>query len=129
MEINSEEVRVGTGKQTKKRGRRRKDEVVVSFQEKDRSKYYVDVSKEDEQNELIKSYLKQANQKTYGREIILKDLVLLLLPRLTTKDIEKLQEQSLSEMEKVSRALDEHNRKSEKKLTLGEFLVKRLALQ
>ncbi len=47
-------------------------------------------------------------------------------PKLTAKDLEKIQEGSLSEMERVQRFLDEHNQKNETKLTLGEFLVKKL---
>jgi hypothetical protein len=51
------------------------------------------------------------------------------LPKLTPKDLEKIQENSLSEMERVQRALDEYNRRAEMKLSLGEFLVKKLSLQ
>ncbi len=112
----------------KKRGRRKKDEAQEQHEPKDQNKYFIDVSKNKEQRELIQNILNQANNKNYGREIILKDLVLIALPKITAKDIEKLQESSLSEMERVSMALDEYNKKSEVKLTLGEFLVKKLAL-
>ncbi len=112
----------------KKRGRRKKDEAQEQHEPKDQNKYFIDVSKNKEQRELIQNILNQANNKNYGREIILKDLVLIALPKITVKDIEKLQESSLSEMERVSMALDEYNKKSEVKLTLGEFLVKKLAL-
>jgi len=112
----------------KKRGRRKKDEAQEQHEPKDQNKYFIDVSKNKEQRELIQIILNQANNKNYGREIILKDLVLIALPKITAKDIEKLQESSLSEMERVSMALDEYNKKSEVKLTLGEFLVKKLAL-
>ncbi len=112
----------------RKRGRRKKDEVQEQYEPKDQNKYFIDVSKNKDQRELIQNILNQANNKNYGREIILKDLVLIALPKITTKEIEKLQENSLSEMERVSMALDEYNKKSEVKLTLGEFLVKKLAL-
>jgi len=112
----------------KKRGRRKKDEAQEQHEPKDQNKYFIDVSKNKEQRELIQNILNQSNNKNYGREIILKDLVLIALPKITTKEIEKLQESSLSEMERVSMALDEYNKKSEVKLTLGEFLVKKLAL-
>ncbi len=114
--------------QKRKRGRRKKDEVQEQYEPKDQNKYFIDVSKNKDQRELIQNILNQANNKNYGREIILKDLVLIALPKITTKEIEKLQESSLSEMERVSMALDEYNKKSEVKLTLGEFLVKKLAL-
>lgn len=114
--------------QKRKRGRRKKDEVQEQYEPKDQNKYFIDVSKNKDQRELIQNILNQANNKNYGREIILKDLVLIALPKITAKEIEKLQENSLSEMERVSMALDEYNKKSEVKLTLGEFLVKKLAL-
>ncbi|MFN3453798.1 MAG: hypothetical protein ACK41T_02485 [Pseudobdellovibrio sp.] len=114
--------------QKRKRGRRKKNEVQEQYEPKDQNKYFIDVSKNKEQRELIQNILNQANNKNYGREIILKDLVLIALPKVTVKEIEKLQESSLSEMERVSMALDEYNKKAEVKLTLGEFLVKKLAL-
>lgn len=114
---------------TKKRGRRKKDEASATSEAKDQEKFFIDVSKDKKQKDLIQSILNQANNKNYGKEIILKDLVLIALPKITPKEIERLQENSLSEMERVSRALDEYNKKAELKLTLGEFLVKKLALQ
>lgn len=113
----------------KKKGRRKKNVERTENELKNQDKFFIDVSKNKDQKDLIQGILNQANNKDYGREIILKDLVLISLPKITAKDIEKLQESSLSEMERVSRALDEYNKKSEVKLTLGEFLVKKLALQ
>lgn len=112
----------------KKRGRKRKDEVIDNEIKKDQNKFFVDVSKETENKELISNMLMQANQKDFGREITFKDLVLAALTKLSQKDIEKLQENCLSEMEKVERALSEYNKKNETKLTMGEFLVKRLGI-
>jgi hypothetical protein len=113
----------------RKRGRRKKNSEVEIYEQKDQHKFFIDVSKNKEQRELIQNILNQANNKSYGREIILKDLVLISLPKITVKEIEKLQENSLSEMEKVSKALDDYNKKAEVKLSMGEFLVKKLALQ
>lgn len=118
----------GKGEQKKKRGRRRKDEVVENVIQKDQNKFFVDVSKEIENKELISNMLVQANHKDFGREITFKDLVLAALPKLTQKDIEKVQESCLSEMEKVERALSEFNKKNETKLTMGEFLVRKLGI-
>jgi len=126
---NEEEEKKKEGRIGKKRGRKRKEEREEDIVCRDQNKYFVDVSKDNEHRQVIQGYLKQANQKSYGREIILKDLVLMALPKLSAKDIEKIQENSLSEMERVTRALDEYNSKNELKLTLGEFLVKKLALQ
>ena len=95
---------------------------------KEQNKFFIDVSKDQESKEMILNLLSQINSKSYGREIILKDLVLAALPKLTTKDLERIQESSLTEMEKVERALDEFNKKSDVKLTLGEYLVKKLGI-
>jgi hypothetical protein len=56
----------------------------------------------------------------------LRDLVIHAVPKLNSKDIEKIQDQSLTEMERVKKLLDEHNEKNKTTLTLGEFLVKKL---
>lgn len=76
--------------------------------------------------EQILKMLKTVNNKNYGKELTFKDLAVYAVPKLTTKDLEKIQEGSLSEMERVQRLLDEHNQKNEIKLSLGEFLVKKL---
>lgn len=109
-----------------KRGRKKKHEESTGEEIKEKNKFFIDVSKEPENKELIQNLLSQANNKTYGREIILKDLVLTALPKLQIKDVEKIQEGSLTEMEKVERLLDEYNKKNNLKLELGEFLVKKL---
>lgn len=89
-------------------------------------KFFVDLRSEREVLETILKLLKEANNKSYGREITFKDLVIYGIPKLNSKDLEKIQEQSLTDMERVQKLLDEHNAKSGAKLSLGEFLVKKL---
>jgi phospholipid N-methyltransferase len=113
----------GTGK---KRGRKKKDSSVEIKKEEQQNKFFVDLVKEKEVLEVINKLLEEANNKSYGREITFRDLVIYSVPKLNPKDIEKIQEQSLSEMERVKRLLDEHNEKNKTLLTLGEFLVKKL---
>ncbi len=121
-----EEYGIGIGdKKKERRAKNQKKEVVIK---KEQSKFFVDVSEEKEIRDLIFSILEKANKKEHGREITFKDLCLLALPKITDKDIERLQESSLSEMEKVNRALNEFNQKNSTALTLGEFLVKRLGI-
>jgi hypothetical protein len=112
----------------KKRGPKKKEKNEEIQNKDEQDKFFIDVSKEPENKEFIYKLLGEANNKTYGRKIILKDLLLASIAKLNAKDIEKLQENSLDEMEKVERALDEYNKKAETKLTLGEFLVKRLGI-
>lgn len=114
-----------------KGSRKGRKENVKNHQEievEQQSKFFIDLRKDSENLEMILNVLKEANNKDYGREIILKDLVLAAVPKLTTKDVERIQEQSLTEMERVQRHLDDYNQKNNTKLALGEFLVKKFNL-
>ncbi len=131
--MNSE---LGTGRgeeereEKKKVGRRKKTEEVrndVGIDENsEKSKFFIDVSKEVETRDLIGKLLSEANNKSYGRPIVLKDLIIASIPKLTPKDIERIQENALTDMEKLERLLIEHNEKNKTNLTLPEFLVKKL---
>ena len=115
------------GREGKKRGRKsKKKEGEERIEEK--NKFFVDLGNDQEVLLLIKKLLVEANNKSYGREIIFRDLVINAIPKLNSKDIEKIQDQSLSEMERVKRLLDEHNEKNKTSLSLGEFLVKKLSI-
>lgn len=110
-----------------RRGRKKKDKKPEVNNEVDSQyKFFVDLRHEKEVLEQILKMLKTANNKNYGKELTFKDLAVYAVPKLTAKDLEKIQEGSLSEMERVQRLLDEHNQKNEIKLSLGEFLVKKL---
>lgn len=115
--------------ETKKRGRKKKNDGDKNgfdvSEQIDKSKFFIDVSKETETKELINKLLIEANNKTYGREIIFKDLLIASIPKLTSKDIERIQENALTDMEKIERLLIEHNEKNKTNFTLPEFLVKK----
>ena len=112
------------GRGRKKQGEEKKE--IKDEENNEKSKFFVDVSKEIETRDLIGKLLNEANNKTFGREIILKDLMILALPKLTAKDIERIQENALTDMEKIERLLAEHNEKNKTTMSLGEFLVKKL---
>ena len=95
---------------------------------KEQTKFFVDFSNEKESLNLIFNFLEKCNDKSYGRLILFKDLCQYALSKLNNKDIDKIKDQSLSEMEKVELALIEHNKKTGQALSLGEFLVKRLGI-
>lgn len=114
--------------ENKKRGRKPKNHKKEFSVNQEQTKFFVDMSSDKEALDLIFSHLKKCNEKDYGREILFKDLCLYAVSKLTDKDIEKIQEGSLGEMEKVQRALDEHNKKTGSTLSLGEFLVKKLGI-
>lgn len=110
-----------------KKGRKKKPNIQEKVHdESQQNKFFVDLRHEKEVLEQILKLLEEANNKPYGREILLKDLVVYAVPKLLPKDLEKIQESSLNEMERVQRLLDEHNEKNKTKLSLGEFLVKKL---
>ena len=126
--MDKEEVKANAELVVKKRGRRPKgikDEFILN---KDQTKFFVDLSKDKKILKDIMSLLEQANNKSYGREITFKDLSIYAVKKLNSKDIEKIQENSLSEMEKVERALDDYNSKNGESLSLGEYLVKQLKI-
>lgn len=118
-------------KEKKKAGRGKKkidkDEKVVSVDENgDQSKFFIDVSKDQETVELISKLLVEANNKTFGRKIVLKDLIIGSLPKLTSKDIERIQENSLTDMEVIEKLYHETNEKNKTDLSFAEFLRKKL---
>ncbi|HLE12975.1 MAG: hypothetical protein A2451_12440 [Bdellovibrionales bacterium RIFOXYC2_FULL_39_8] len=110
----------------KTKKRRSKNERVKYELNREQSKFMVDLSSDKIALELVFKLLLESNQKDYGHEITFKELAIFALERLSSKDVEKIQEGSLSEMEKVERALKEFNSKNGTHLSLGEFLVKKL---
>jgi hypothetical protein len=119
------------GGEKKKRGRVKKSvednkNVAETFENVEKSKFFIDVSKEIETRDLIGKLLQEANNKNFGREIVLRDLIIASIPKLTSKDIERIQESALTDMEKIERLLIEHNEKNKTNLSLPEFLVKKL---
>jgi hypothetical protein len=112
----------------KKRGRRPKDAKFEYVLNKEQTKFFVDLSKDEKELMVVQEYLLKANNKNHGGEVLFKDIALFSIGKLTSKDIDRLQENSLSEMEKVQRSLDEYNTKNGVDLSLGEYLLKKLNL-
>ena len=125
-EENGNGIGIKSGSGNGNKARRSKTEKQVYIINKEQTKFFVDASGDKQSLDLIFDLLARCNQKPKGREIIFKDICLLALPKITDKDIERLQESSLSEMEKVQRALEEFNLNNGTNLELGEFLVKKL---
>ena len=103
--------------------KKNKSEYVIN---KERTKFIIDLAKEKKSLEIVFKLLEVANKKDYGNEITFKELAIFALEKITSKDIERIQEQSMSDMEKVERTLNEFNQKNNTKLSLGEFLIKKL---
>ncbi len=124
-EVVNKEKDKGLGK---KRGRKRKDEKMVYELNRGQTKFFVDLSKEKVPLEKVFDLLSKSNEKDYGREVTFKDIALFGIDKITDKDLERLRDGSLSEMEKVDKARDEYNQKNGTSLSMGEFLVKKLSI-
>ncbi len=123
MEVSELEIK---DKKLKKRGRKPKNEKRVIEINREQTKFYIDLSRDKKIREKLFNILEKTNDKDYGGIVTFKEVMLLGFSKLVEKDIDKLKESSLSEMEKVQRTLDEYNQKNSTNLKLGEFLVKKL---
>ena len=129
MNIDIEdELGSGAGSKKEKAVRKTKSAKEIKNEDKeenknDQDKFFIDVTKDQEAKEMMAKLLTEANNKSFGRQIILKDLVLVALPKLTSKDIELIQNSVLSNLEKVKKQCFEYNQKNKTELDLGEFLV------
>jgi len=93
---------------------------------KEQTRFIVDLGSDVEVLGKVFDLLEKVNNKEYGREITFKDLAILGITKISSKDIEKIQEGSMTEMERVDRAFNEYKLKTGEEITLGEFLVKKL---
>lgn len=112
----------------KKKGRKPKNYKEEYQLNKEQTKFFVDLTKDKENLEIVYELLESANKKEHGREVTFKDIAIFGISKITKKDLEKIQDNSLSEMEKVERLLAEYNQKNGLNLDMGEFLVKKLSI-
>lgn len=116
----------GSGMGTKsgaKRGPKPKNQLREIDKTEEQRKFVADLSQEDEERKLIFEILKKANDKSQGREVTFKDLVLISMPKINEKDIAKLQELSLSKQEKLQKVVDEYNLKNGLNLSLEDYFM------
>jgi hypothetical protein len=111
----------------KKRGRRPNGEIRDRVKsDRSKNRFVIDLSKDLLIQEKIHDLLDQLNDKDFGEEITFKDLGVYIIGKVTSKDIEKLQEMSLTDQQKLKRFWKESNEKNKTKLSYEEFLVKKL---
>ena len=113
-------------KEEKKKGRKIKNDKVGFKINKEQTRFIVDLVSDVESLGKIFEQLEKANNKEYGREITFKDLAVWGITKISSKEMEKIQEGSMTEMEKVERVFNEYKTKTGEGITLGEFLVKKL---
>ena len=114
---------MGSGEEEVGKKMRSKDE-----KSKQRRKFFVDLANDKEHLKLVSSLLFKCNQKSFGREILFRDLCIYAIGKLKDKDLEKIQEVSLSKMEKVDLARKEHNLNAGTNLSIEDFLIKKLGI-
>ncbi len=112
----------------KKRGRKPKHTKTEFQINPEQTKFFVDLSKDKESLKRVFDLLVATNKKDYGREITFKDLALFGIDKISSKDIEKIQEGSLSKRELLERAWEEFNRKNKQNLSFDDFLLKKVGI-
>ena len=126
---NKESISESLGSVTvKKRGRKPKNTKIEYQINPEQTKFFVDLSKEKESLSKVIELLIAANKKSFGKEITFKDLSLFAIEKLTLKDIEKIQENSLSKRELLERAWSEFNKKNKQSLGFDDFLLKKVGI-
>ena len=123
---SSESDEIKKGVTNKKKAKRSRIKAVEYKLNRDKTRFTVELGNEKKSLEVVFKLLEQTNKKDYGREIEFKDLAIWGINKLGQKDVEKIQEASMSEREKVERLFNEHNDKNGGDMTLGKFLVKKL---
>lgn len=112
----------------KKRGRKPKNAKPEFQINPEQTKFFVDLSKEKENLNQVFELLKASNKKDYGKEVTFKDLALFGIEKITPKDIEKIQESSLSKRELLERAWIDFNKKNKQSLSFDDFLLKKVGI-
>ncbi|HXH74688.1 MAG TPA: hypothetical protein VNJ08_06960 [Bacteriovoracaceae bacterium] len=85
------------------------EEVVGRVENKIQDRFFVDVSGDEKSLELVHGLLREANNKKFGRKLILKDLVMVGLGKLNQKDVERIKNASLGPADLVRRKADQYN--------------------
>ena len=106
----------------KKRGRKRKNEVREYELNKDQTRFVVDLKEDNNSLVKIQETLVSANKKEFGREVNFTDVVIYLTGKLSEKDIEKIQESTLSVKDKLMRDHRRYVEKTGKKIEFWDYL-------
>jgi len=92
-------------KAEKKKRRKIKNDKLGFKINKEQTRFRVDLENDLKVLGKVFDLLEKANIKEYGRKIMFKDLVIWGITKLNSKDIEKIQEASMTKMDKFERRL------------------------
>jgi len=110
----------------KKIDRKSKNNKVVFKINKEQTRFRVDLGRDLEVLRKVFDLLEKANNKEYGRKITFKDLAFWGITKISSKYMEKIKKASMTKMDKVERFFNELKAKTNRDITHGEFLVKKL---
>jgi len=98
-------------------------------EEKVKTRYMIDFGKEKEIQIKMKNLLNELNEKKYGVEITIKNILLDSILNIAKREKQRIIESSYSDMDKVKIELEEFNKSNNTNLELGEYLVKKLKIK
>ena len=79
--------------------------------------------------EKINSFLKLANQKKYGKSITLHEVIADCVESYGPREVARLQDSTLSSMDRVKIRFDRDMEKSESKISFEEYLAKKVGVK
>ena len=113
-------------KEEKKKSRKSKNDKDGFKINKEQTRFIVDLGSDVENLGKIFEQLEKANNKEYGRKISFKDLAVYGITKIKLRDIEKIQESSMTKMEKVERVFNAYKSRIGEGVTLEKLGAKKL---
>ena len=113
-------------KEEKKKSRKSKNDKDGFKINKEQTRFIVDQGSNVEGLGKIFEQLEKANNKEYGRKISFKDLAVYGITKIKPRDIEKIQESSMTKMEKVERVFNAYKSRIGEGVTLEKLGAKKL---
>jgi len=113
-------------KEEKKKSRKSKNDKDGFKINKEQTRFIVDLGSDVENLGKIFEQLEKANNKEYGRKISFKDLAVYGITKIKLRDIEKIQESSMTKMEKVEREFNAYKSRIGEGVTLEKLGAKKL---
>jgi len=113
-------------KEEKKKSRKSKNDKDGFKINKEQTRFIVDLGSDVENLGKIFEQLEKANNKEYGRKISFKDLAVYGITKIKPRDIEKIQESSMTKMEKVEREFNAYKSRIGEGVTLEKLGAKKL---
>ena len=100
------------------------------MEEQMKERIYFDLGKENEElKQKIGLLVEKANQKNKGDKVTLSTLIKFSLSLLKENHIEEIQKATLTDWDLINLEFEKYKEKSSEKISLSEYLIKRLKIQ